>query len=1045
MPLVSRLGAASSRGFGQLATQASVKYIEDYFSTYLYTGTGSAQAINNGIALSDTAAWSSITSTLSAGTSNTFFVNGNGIYYAGANGANTSSVIGVSTASGSTLFNRNLSGTGGNDFYNGITGDSAGNIICVGRIATGLNASIVKYDSSGALQWQRQISGGGNTARGVCVACDSSNNIYVGGVYTTSYSRGLVAKYNSSGVLQWQRFIYDTASTSGTDISSIAVGSAGDVYICGKSYDAGSYPYAFVAKINTSGTFQWSRSLKVNYDSFDSISVDSSDNVYVCGSFNQISTPYGIVAKYNSSGTLQWQVRPSTNVTTYACAADTSGNVYVNIANLNLTKISTSGSLSWTQTVKPSSGFLYGVRVYGTNVYASCLTAQGTAILATDNSTLSGTAGNITVYPASNTITTASGTGAAATVAVTTSSLTESALSQTDSAGSLTSAIYTQAAVTGAGGLVWMKGRSGATDHALYDTARGATFDLVSNSTAAQTTQATGLTAFSASGFSIGSLAKINTSTATYASWSFRKQPKFFDVVTYSGTGSVRTISHNLGSIPGMMIIKRTDSTSDWMVYHRSLAATDAILLNSTAASITATGVWNSTRPTATVFTLGTSTTVNDPSGTYVAYIFAHNAGGFGADGLQNVISCGTFNYDGSTGTSVTLGYEPQWVLYKSSTAFGGGTNWQMHDVMRGMPVPTQTTANLTANGSGSESTSFARGYPTATGFTLPSGLGASDTYIYMAIRRGPMRTPTSGTSVFSPTTSTGTGATRTVTTGLPVDLVFSLDRPLNGNNFSADRLTAAVYAYNYGANPGEVDTNTGQGVSLTNNTGFGLGTGPMFNTNAISYVYWAFQRSPSVFDAVAYTGTGSNSTQTHNLGVPPELIIVHSRSGLDGQLVYAAPLGNTKYLVTRSTNGEAVLTTAWNSTSPTSTQFSIGTSSTVNASGTTYVAYLFASCPGVSKIGSYSGTGATQTIDCGFTGGARFVLIKRTDTTGAWYIWDTARGMVAGTDPYLLLNSSAAEVNTNSVYTTTGGFQIVSTAADINASGGTYLYWAVS
>ena len=135
----------------------------------------------------------------------------------------------------------------------------------------------------------------------------------------------------------------------------------------------------------------------------------------------------------------------------------------------------------------------------------------------------------------------------------------------------------------------------------------------------------------------------------------------------------------------------------------------------------------------------------------------------------------------------------------------------------------------------------------------------------------------------------------------------------------------------------------------------------------------------------------------------------------------------------------------AWGNTVPTSTQFTVGSTNEANVSGQTYGAYLFATCPGVSIVGSYSGTGATQTIDCGFTGGARFVLIKRTDTTGDWYVWDTARGMVAGTDPSLLLNSSAAEVNANSVYTTGVGFQIVSTAAGINASGGTYIFLAVA
>lgn len=611
------------------------------------------------------------------------------------------------------------------------------------------------------------------------------------------------------------------------------------------------------------------------------------------------------------------------------------------------------------------------------------------------------------------------------------------------------------------GGLVWIKARNQSANHILTDTARGAGTGPGSSNTLStnlQSVEGLGLSycdyvsAFTTTGFTVtqsngGGLASTaekdaNTTNFDYSAWSFRKQKKFFDIVTYTGNGAARTISHNLGSVPGMIIVKARSEVGDWYCYHVSVGNTQTWALNQAAGSFTA-SAWNNTTPTSTVFSLGAYNPVNRSGTTYVAYLFANNAGGFGLSGTDSIVTCGSFVPD-VTPITVSLGWEPQFVMYQNITAPGGSS--LMFDNMRGLYTPSSSNSvrfNIGSNNN--EVNNFNYINITATGFTIPSGLTTGSTYFYLAIRRGPMRTPTSGTSVFSPTTSTGTGATRTVTTGFPVDLVFSLDRPFNGNNFSADRLTAAVYAYNYGANPGEVDTNTGQGVSLTNNTGFGLGTGPMFNTNAISYVYWAFQRSPSVFDAVAYTGTGSNSTQTHNLGVPPELIIVHSRSGLDGQLVYAAPLGNTKYLVTRSTNGEAVLTTAWNSTSPTSTQFSIGTSSTVNASGTTYVAYLFASCPGVSKIGSYSGTGATQTIDCGFTGGARFVLIKRTDTTGAWYIWDTARGMVAGTDPYLLLNSSAAEVNTNSVYTTTGGFQIVSTAADINASGGTYLYWAVS
>jgi hypothetical protein len=147
--------------------------------------------------------------------------------------------------------------------------------------------------------------------------------------------------------------------------------------------------------------------------------------------------------------------------------------------------------------------------------------------------------------------------------------------------------------------------------------------------------------------------------------------------------------------------------------------------------------------------------------------------------------------------------------------------------------------------------------------------------------------------------------------------------------------------------------------------------------------------------------------------------------------------------------NSTAATTTfaLWNNTTPTATQFTVGNDSSVNASGQTYVNYLFASCPGVSRVGSYTGTGTTQVINCGFTAGSRFVMIKRTDSTGDWYVWDSARGIVAGNDPYLLLNSTAAEVtNTDFVDTAATGFEISSTApAAINASGGSFIFLAIS
>jgi hypothetical protein len=112
-----------------------------------------------------------------------------------------------------------------------------------------------------------------------------------------------------------------------------------------------------------------------------------------------------------------------------------------------------------------------------------------------------------------------------------------------------------------------------------------------------------------------------------------------------------------------------------------------------------------------------------------------------------------------------------------------------------------------------------------------------------------------------------------------------------------------------------------------------------------------------------------------------------------------------------------------------------------------TAVAYLFATLAGISKVGSYTGNGTGQTIACGFSGGARFVLIRRTDASGSWYTFDSARGLTSGSSPYLLLNSTAAEVTgNNGVYASSGGFTLDTTASTTtNINGASYIFLSVS
>ena len=595
--------------------------------------------------------------------------------------------------------------------------------------------------------------------------------------------------------------------------------------------------------------------------------------------------------------------------------------------------------------------------------------------------------------------------------------------------------------VSGKGGLVWTKKRSASGSHDLFDTARGANLRLISNDTAAQDSKNL---SFTSTGFSN----YIFDSGVTYVSWTFRKQPKFFDVVTYTGDNVIgREIPHNLGSVPGCIMVKQTNATRDWVVYHVGIGNTKYLTLNSTSPAGTQ-SFFNNTSPTSTNFTVGDWGAVNQAGSTYVAYLFAHDAGGFGLTGTDNVISCGSVTADGAGSATVNLGYEPQWLLVKSSSEVN---SWAIVDTMRGLPAD-GSDRFLFANSSAAESGGGLVNI-NATGFYANATLSASATYIYIAIRRGPMKVPTVGTSVFESKTMSATQANLSITgVGFPPDLVINGVRSnANYGQQVTDRLrgvTKQVFTeYNSAEN-----TTDGTAVVSLNMNGISLGAdtgGTGWNAySGYTSVKWMFGRAPSFFDAVCYTGTGSNTTFTHNLTVVPELIIVKRRDTTGAWDSYSSALANTEYVVLNTTAAKATGATRWNSTTPTSSVFSVGTSTTTNASAGTYVAYLFATCAGVSKVGSYTGNGSTQTIDCGFgAGGARFVLIKRTDAAGDWYVYDTARGMTVLTNPYSLLNTTAAEVATlGSVTTVSTGFALDSTIlAAINASAGTYIFLAIA
>ena len=608
------------------------------------------------------------------------------------------------------------------------------------------------------------------------------------------------------------------------------------------------------------------------------------------------------------------------------------------------------------------------------------------------------------------------------------------------------------------GGMVWIKDRTtNSTNNNLFDTIQGATKLTHSNTTAATVTDTNSLTAFNTTGFTLGSGNtsgnQVNTSGDNFVSWTFRKQPKFFDIVTYTGTGSAHTISHNLGSAPGCIIVKRTDTTSNWQVYHSGLtSAAYSIQLNLANAQASAPTVWNSTAPTSTVFSVGTDATVNASGGTYVAYLFASNAGGFGLTGTDNVITCGSFTTDSSDNASVNLGYEPQWLMVNCVSA---ASNWYMFDVMRGFSQTTLLYLNpnqAQLENSASNSPSYL--IPNATGFaTGQAGFFApNQQIIYIAIRSGPMAVPTDPTKVFKPVVVNSPTSGQLETTNFPVDLLIEGENSQSTSAYwyDIDRLRGSL-----STSSATLFTNVGR-VESTTTSGFGfdsnVGVTDYHNSSlgvADNVTYWNFSRAPGFMDIVCYSGTGSVQTINHNLNAIPQLIFVKARTGSSaGWYVYVSSLGNTGYVKLDATNAFATDSTVWNNTNPTSTNFTIGTSPNVNSSGGTLVAYLFATLAGVSYVGSYTGNGTGQSIACGFgASGARFVLIKRTDSSGNWYVFDSANGLTSSSSPYIWWNSNAAQTTgNNGVYASSGGFTLGATAiTTTNIATASYIFLAIA
>ena len=611
--------------------------------------------------------------------------------------------------------------------------------------------------------------------------------------------------------------------------------------------------------------------------------------------------------------------------------------------------------------------------------------------------------------------------------------------------------------LSGEGGLVWLKIRNDdGSNNILYDTVRplisGNISRLISNSTAAVNEGSNEVNSFNSNGFALGGSGNTNGSSLDYVSWTWRKAPKFFDVVKYVGNGSTQTISHNLGSVPGMMIVKCLDNGGNWRVFHTSVGNTKGGYLAENL-EFDDDVYWNDTTPSSTVFTVGNKNDTNGNNLNYIAYLFAHNNndGEFGPDSDQDIIKCGSYTGNGSaSGPVVNLGFEPQFLMIKSSSAGGSDNDWYVVDTMRRFEALPQHDAGsqfLKWNTNDDEPSSgqAQRVAVNSTGFS-PIGNSTgwnsnSQNYIYMAIRRGPLAAPDDADKVFAIGERGQNSPPPAYQAGFTVDMFTNRsDVTASTQWYTFDRLRGKKETLFLDASTDE-QAYGGNAYAFDQMQGIGSST----NSDVNNYS-WMWKRAPSYFDVVAWTGNDTaGRTVAHNLGVVPEMIWVKNRSAAVEWVVYHKDVsrGFLKLNTTDEKTGGYAFGADSSNDAQSATNIILSSGNAVNELNKNYIGYLFATAAGVSKVGSITATGSTINVDCGFSNGAKFILMKRTDsTTAGWLVWDSVRGIVSGNDPYLLINATSAEVtDTDYVDPLSSGF----TLSDDFYSAGTWIFYAIA
>ena len=417
----------------------------------------------------------------------------------------------------------------------------------------------------------------------------------------------------------------------------------------------------------------------------------------------------------------------------------------------------------------------------------------------------------------------------------------------------------------------------------------------------------------------------------------------------------------------------------------------------------------------------------------------------FGKEENQNLIQCGSYTGNTSTAPVINCGWEPQFIMIKCTSQ--ASTNWSMFDCIRGIVTdgneeylyPNLTSTEYTAD----------RLELMPTGFKVVAGGGVltntnGGNYIYVAIRRpdGYVGKPAKlGTDVFAMDAG-GNSPLPSFAANFPVDYVFTRDITGSAEMYSTARLVQKFYLV----------TQTTAADSTSNAFVFDYNFGCCGSGLNSTFQAWMWKRGQGM-DVVTYKGSStSGRIVRHNLSKTPEMIWIKCRTTSESWVVGHKGINDGtnpwEYSLRLNENHAQTDYPYFNDTAPTSTYFTLNNNGQVNGStSNNYIAMLFASVAGISKVGYYTGNGtggsSTQTITTGFQ--PRFIIIKKANGAENWLVFDTVRGWGAGNDKSLKLNSlDAQNSGTWDVGApTSSGFTLVGNFGTTNASGGKYIYYA--